>query len=54
MKYRLVDFAPSRSLGMRQTAVGNYVVFYIPDSAKKTVTLVRILYEKRNIEEQFK
>ena len=53
MKYRLVDFEPMRSFGMRQTAIDNYVVFYIPDSGERTVTIVRVLYGKRNLAEQF-
>ncbi|MFR8222727.1 MAG: type II toxin-antitoxin system RelE/ParE family toxin [Blautia faecis] len=34
--------------------VDNYVIFYIPDSNKKVVTILRVMYAGRDIENQLK
>jgi toxin ParE1/3/4 len=45
---------PWHSKGLRFFPVNNYVVFYLPDEEKNTVTVIRIMYGGRNIEEQLK
>ena len=37
-------------LGIRKIVVDNYIVFYIVDEERKTVTIVRILYTRRDWE----
>ena len=32
--------------------VDNYVVFYIPDEDTKTVTVVRVMYNERDVDTQ--
>ena len=33
-------------------AVDNYIVFYLPDAEEQVVTILRVMYSGRNIEEQ--
>lgn len=41
---------PWRSRGLRVLPVKNYCIFYIPDCAKQTVSVLRVLYGGRDIE----
>ena len=43
---------PWHSLGLRFVTVDNYIVFYLPDIKEQVVTVLRIMYSGRNIEEQ--
>ena len=43
---------PWHSRGLRFAAVDNYIVFYIPDIEEQVVTVLRVMYSGRNIEEQ--
>ena len=49
-KYKAVDWQPWSEINMRQVAVNNYVVFYLVDDPTLTVTVVRIFYGGRNIQ----
>ena len=40
------------SRGLRVLLVDNYVVFYIPDSDKKVVTILRVMYAGRDTDNQ--
>lgn len=42
------------SRGMRQMPVDNFVVFYIPDSEKGVVTVLRVLYGGRDIDKELR
>jgi toxin ParE1/3/4 len=42
------------SIGLRRTNVDNFAVFYLPDDVRYTVTIVRILYSGRDIDEILK
>ena len=53
-KNRLVDIESMRTLGMRQVSVDNFVVFYTTDDTNKSISVTRILYGTRNIEELLK
>lgn len=44
---------PLRSNGIRFVTVNNYIVFYYPDEVNQEVSIIRIMYGGRNIEEQF-
>ena len=37
---------------LRFVAVDNYIVFYLPDVEEQVVTILRVMYSGRNIEEQ--
>ena len=43
---------PWHSRGLRFAAVDNYIVFYLPDIEEQVVTILRVMYSGRNIEEQ--
>ena len=43
---------PWYSRGLCFVTVDNYIVFYIPDTEKQVVTVLRVMYSGRNIEEQ--
>lgn len=43
---------PWYSRGLRFVEVDNYIVFYIPDIKEQVVTVLRVMYSGRNIEEQ--
>ena len=45
---------PWHSSGLRFAAVDNYIVFYIPDIEEQVVTVLRVMYSGRSIEEQLK
>ena len=52
--YRKYENEPWKSRGLRVLPVDNYVIFYIPDSNKKVVTILRVMYAGRDIENQLK
>lgn len=37
--------------GIRKKLVGNYILYYLPQPASKKITVLRILYGKRNIDQ---
>ena len=39
---------PWHSRGLRVMSVDNYLVFYIPDAATQTVTVIRVMYGGRD------
>lgn len=43
---------PWYSRGLRFVAVDNYIVFYLSDVEEQVVTILRVMYSGRNIEEQ--
>ena len=43
---------PWHSRCVRFVAVDNYIVFYLPDVEEQVVTILRVMYSGRNIEEQ--
>lgn len=51
-RHRLYDKEPWRSRDWRWMPVDNYMVFYVVEKAKRQVTVTRVMYEGRNIEEQ--
>lgn len=48
-KHERLDWEPWMSMGMHRVPVGNYMVFYLVDKREMTVTVMRILYGKRDI-----
>ena len=51
-RYRKYEKEPWKSRGLRVLQVDNYVVLYIPDSDKKVVTILRVMYAGRDIANQ--
>ena len=51
-RYRKYEKEPWKSCGLRVLPVDNYVVLYIPDSDKKVVTILRVMYAGRDIDNQ--
>lgn len=45
----ILDWEPWNSLNTRKMRVGNYLVFYIVDPLQSSVSIVRIVYGKRDI-----
>ncbi len=53
-KYRVYDKEPWHSRGMRVMPVDNYLVFYILDKDAGLVTVIRVIYEGRDVDTQLK
>ena len=51
-RYRKYENETWKSRGLRVLPVDNYVVLYIPDSNKKVVTILRVMYAGRDIDNQ--
>ena len=51
-RYRKYEKEPWKSRGLRVLPVDNYVVLYIPDCDKKVVTILRVMYTRRDIDHQ--
>ena len=51
-RYRKYEKEPWKSRGLRVLPVDNYVVLYILDSDKKVVTILRVMYAGRDIDNQ--
>ena len=51
-KFRLVDFEPERSQGLRRMLVNNYSVFYV--FKEEVVAVTRVLYSASDIEKRLK
>ena len=50
-RYTLVEWEPWHSMKMHQFPVGNFIVYYLVDDKKKAVTVARVFYRSRDIEE---
>ena len=53
-RYHLYDKEPWRERNLRIMPVDNYLVFYIPQDDDKTVTVIRVMYGRRDIDAQLK
>lgn len=53
-RYQLYDKEPWRERNLRIMPVDNYLVFYIPQEEDKTVTVIRVMYGRRDIDAQLK
>ncbi len=54
MRHRLCDNEEWRNKGLRVFPVENYLVFYIPDEVAHIVKIYRVIYGKRDLENQLK
>ena len=51
-KFRPYEKEPWKSRGLRVMPVDNYLVFYIPNTATGIVTVVRVMYVGRDVDNQ--
>ena len=52
MRYQLYEEEPWHTQGIRFFSVDNYLIFYLPDTTKNIVNIVRIMYGGRDITKQ--
>ena len=53
-RYALVEWEPWHTMGMHRLPVDKFVVYYLVDNKARTVTVVRVFYGGRDIEEIIK
>lgn len=53
-RYRLYEKEPWKSRNLRIMPVDNYLVFYITEKEINKVTVIRVMYGKRDIDSQLK
>lgn len=46
-RHKLIDIEPYCTMGVRTLLVKNYTVYYIVDDDKRTVHIIRVLYNRR-------
>ena len=51
-KFRPYEKEPWHSRGLRVMPVDNYLVFYIPNTATGIVTVIRVMYVGRDVDNQ--
>lgn len=51
-RFRLYDTPKWRERNLRIMPVNHYLVFYIPDHNRATVTILRVMYGGRDVESQ--
>jgi addiction module toxin, relE/stbE family len=51
-KFRGYEKEPWKSRGLRVMPVDNYLVFYISDKEAETVTVIRVMYDGRDVDNQ--
>ena len=51
-RYQTYKKEPWKSRGLHVLPVDNYVVLYIPDTDKKVVTILRVMYTGRDIDNE--
>lgn len=52
LRYRLMEREPWKSRGLHVALCDNFLIFYLVIEANKEVIITRVLYGKRNIEEE--
>ncbi len=52
MRFPVYEYEPWRSQGLRMLPVNNYIVFYLPIEESHTISIIRIIYGGRNLNEQ--
>jgi len=54
LRHPLYEKEPWHSKGLRVLPVGNYLTFYLPVATKTAVAVIRVMYGRRDIEEQLR
>jgi hypothetical protein len=52
-RFRLYEKEPWHRWGLRQMPVDHFSIFYIPDREDRIVTIIRIMYGGRSIEDHY-
>ena len=50
MRHPIVEWEPWKSMKMHKAPVNNYVVYYIVNDEQNTVTIIRIFYGGRDVQ----
>ena len=50
-RYTVVDWEPWKSMGMHRVPVDNFIVYYVVNNGSRTITVIRIFYGGRDIED---
>lgn len=50
-RYSVVDWEPWKSMGMHRVPVDNFIVYYVVNNGSRTITVIRIFYGGRDIED---
>lgn len=50
LRYAIVDWEPWMSMGMHKVPVDNFIVYYAVNNDSLTVTVIRIFYGGRDVE----
>lgn len=50
-RYAVVDWEPWKSMGMHRVPVDNFIVYYVVNNVSRTITVIRIFYGGRDIED---
>ena len=50
-RYAGVDWEPWKSMGMHRVPVDNFIVYYVVNNGSRTITVIRIFYGGRDIED---
>ena len=50
-RYAVVDWEPWKSMGMHRVPVDNFIVYYVVNNGSRTITVIRIFYGGRDIED---
>lgn len=53
-KYRRYEREPWKSRGLRLFPIDNYIVFYIPNMDDNVVTVIRVMYSGRDVDQQLR
>lgn len=53
-KFERVSCEPWKSMGMHRAPIDNFIIFYIIDETTKSVSIVRVFYGGRDIENLMK
>ena len=54
LRFKEYEHEPWKSRGLRVMPMDNFVVLYIPNEETGVITIIRIIYGGRNIEEQLR
>ncbi|KAB3532139.1 type II toxin-antitoxin system RelE/ParE family toxin [Alkaliphilus pronyensis] len=53
-RFKVIEKEPWYSRGLRQMPVDNFIVFYVSKAEDETVTVIRVMYGGRDIDNQLK
>jgi len=51
-RFRVYDKEPWRNRNLHIMPVDNYLVFYVPNAEENVVTIIRVMYDRRDVDTQ--